>query len=228
MPLLAPPASELSWRGTYRTSPRAKRAFRTPLDANKLIDASGQSEVVVESSASSMQIRQVHPLLRGRIEETLDLDIVAAGLRSARLLRVVHTDDDAVVRREEVDFRAGTIPLPEDVYPEVMTPFLLVHQDWSSRQTLYTWMNDRFIARVHAEGKRGTVQVDGRSRAALAVQMYPDFNDWVPLGGMLTKLTKPFLPRYYMWFDPDRRDVLRFEGPYGPPGAPEIVLELES
>ena len=59
--------------------------------------------------------------------------------------------------------------------------------------------------------------------------MYPDLNDWVPLGSMLTTLAKPLLPKYHMWFEeaaPHR--VIRFEGAYGPPGAPELILELES
>jgi hypothetical protein len=44
---------------------------------------------------------------------------------------------------------------------------------------------------------------------------------------VITKLAKPLLPRYDMWFEtvPPYR-VARFEGPFGPPGAPEIVLEL--
>ena len=59
--------------------------------------------------------------------------------------------------------------------------------------------------------------------------MYPDLNDWVPMGAMLSTLARPFLPKYHMWFDetsPHR--VVRFEGPYGPPGAPEVLLELAS
>lgn len=227
MPLLRPPPAGLSWSLTYRTSPRQRRSFKTPLDAGGLIDAGARSAVTVEASAAAVQVRQTHPLLAGTIEETLDLDVAHGRMRAARLLRLVRDGAGEEVRREEVDFRAGTIPLPEDVYPEVMTPFLLAHQPWEARQTLYTWMNDRFIARVHAESKAGTVVVGGVTHKALAVQMYPDFNDWVPLGGVLTKLTKPFLPRYYMWFAPESRKVLRFEGPYGPPGAPEIVLELE-
>jgi hypothetical protein len=49
----------------------------------------------------------------------------------------------------------------------------------------------------------------------------------VKMPSILNKLAKPFLPKYHMWYEakaPHR--LLRFEGPYGPPGAPEIVLEL--
>jgi hypothetical protein len=44
---------------------------------------------------------------------------------------------------------------------------------------------------------------------------------------VLNSLAKPLLPKYRMWFESaTARRVVRFEGPYGPPGAPEIVLEL--
>ena len=57
--------------------------------------------------------------------------------------------------------------------------------------------------------------------------MYSDLNDWVSLGAIVTKLARPLLPKYRMWFDAEApHGVLKFEGPYGPPGAPEIVLEL--
>jgi hypothetical protein len=57
--------------------------------------------------------------------------------------------------------------------------------------------------------------------------MYPDLNDWVPLGAVLTRLAKPLLPKYHMWYErKSPYKLARFEGPYGPPGAPELVLEL--
>lgn len=46
------------------------------------------------------------------------------------------------------------------------------------------------------------------------------------LGKVLTKLARPFVPKYPMWFDPEPpHALLRFEGPFGPPGAPEVVME---
>ncbi len=227
MPTLLPPPPDLSWDLSYRLSPRAKRAFKTPLDAAKLLDAKGMGSVTLSTEGGVVRLTQSNPLKGGTIAEVLELDVTAGRMKAATFERVVKDASGTEVRREQVDFRAGTIPLPDDVYPEVMTPFLLAHQPWTgATETLYTWINDRFIARVHAEAKRGTVEVAGRKRDAIAIQMYPDFNDWVPLGKMLSKLTKPFLPRYYIWLDPSSRKVLRFEGPYGPPGAPEIVLEL--
>ena len=49
------------------------------------------------------------------------------------------------------------------------------------------------------------------------------------VGTIVTKLIKPFLPKYHMWFAPSAsgpHTLVRFEGSYGRPGAPEIVLEL--
>jgi hypothetical protein len=97
-----------------------------------------------------------------------------------------------------------------------------------ARRALYAWTSDRFVARVYYEsrGKKEITVPAGRI-AATEVWMYPDLNDWVPLGTVLTKMAKPFLPRYEMWFEsaPPHR-LVRFEGSYGPPGAPEVILEL--
>ena len=82
-----------------------------------------------------------------------------------------------------------------------------------------------YVERVH---KRATeITVPAGRRHVFEYIMYPDLNDWVTMGSVLTRLAKPFLPKYRMWFEasaPYR--LLRFVGPYGPPGAPEIVLEL--
>ena len=95
-------------------------------------------------------------------------------------------------------------------------------------RSVYAWINDRFIAKVYVEvdGRR-SITTNGRTHETIEVIMYPDLNDWIPLGAMLTRMVKPFVPKYRMWYAkqaPHR--LIRFEGPYGPPGAPEIVLEL--
>ena len=84
------------------------------------------------------------------------------------------------------------------------------------------------MARVYCEWKgRQTLDVPAGKLETVEMSMYPDLNDWVNLGSMINTLAKPFLPKYRMWFEANApHRVVRFEGPYGPPGAPEIVLEL--
>lgn len=58
--------------------------------------------------------------------------------------------------------------------------------------------------------------------------LYPDLNGFVRVGSTVARLAKPLMPQYHLWFEraaPNR--VLRFEGPYGPPGAPELIMELD-
>jgi hypothetical protein len=148
-----------------------------------------------------------------------DGGIVASTLR--------HTVGDA--RQNLVELLKTPWPLPATTYPETLIPFLLRGQPRDgARRAMYAWTSDRFVARVYYES-RATKVLDlpaGRIEAT-EVWMYPDLNDWVKLGGVLTKMVKPFLPRYEMWFEtqPPHR-LVRFEGSYGPPGAPEIILEL--
>jgi len=95
------------------------------------------------------------------------------------------------------------LPLPDGTYPEVALPFLAgwlpLHRE---RASLFAWINDRFVARMYLEatGTRKLALPCGE-RKALEVVMYPDLNDWVHLGPVLTRLARPFLPKYRMAYD---------------------------
>ena len=150
------------------------------------------------------------------------------GLIAHRLLRVVGGTDNPA-RREETNFYLGPYVFPDATYPEVLLPFLMRGQPRDDEtRALYSWSSDRFVARVYYEA-RGDVrlEVPAGEIDTTKVWMYPDLNDWVALGSILTRLAKPLLPRYEMFFEkatPHR--VVRFEGPFGPPGAPEMIIEL--
>ena len=113
----------------------------------------------------------------------------------------------------------------------VLLPFVLRGQRFDGkRDFVFSWTNDRFVARVYFEVSKRSVKLDvpAGSFRTHEVVMYPDLNDWVPLGSLLTTLARPLLPKYTMWFEDEApHRVVRFEGAYGPPGAPEVVLELE-
>jgi len=216
----------------YVVRPREKRSFKTILDAKELYATAGGASSVVRFSADGDQVAlsMYHSIVSGSIVEEIRCTRVPGGLVARSLIRQ-GTIDGVDRRREEVHgFQHRGLGFPETTYPEVCLPFML---GWlpldGERRSLYAWINDRFVARMYVEAKPRPVPVElpGRQLDAIEAIMYPDLNDWVPLGGMLTKLAKPFLPKYRMWYEPAApHRLLRFEGPYGPPGAPELVLEI--
>jgi len=218
-----------AWAGerlSYATSARRKRMFNTVLDAaDQLVDGS-LTTVSLEAEGGSLALH-VHTSLRaGTIEDRIDHD---EGLRLRRLERRVHGHDGSPSRHEVVDFSSSTHALPPCTYVEVGLPFLLGAQPLDGKvRSLYAWICDRFVAKVYYESRgKETVHTPRGRFETREVLMYPDLNDWVKLPSILTKLGKPFLPKYHMWYElaPPHR-LVRFEGPYGPPGAPEIVLEI--
>jgi hypothetical protein len=230
-PLIARPRYSIEGVHKYRLQPREKRSFHTALDAADIIEKHGAtSEVRIEAGTTGdVTLHFQHSLIHGTIRESLVLKDTPAGLKSGHLKRTVHGTDDTLVRSEDVFFHSGTLPLPGPTYPEVILPFLLSWQPFDKTQrTLYAWINDRFVAKVQYESVgRTTLTLNGTKREAWEMVMWPDLNDWISLGRVLTKLSYPFVPKYRMWFDvTEPHTVLRYEGPYGPPGAPEIVLEL--
>lgn len=225
---LLPPTEDGTEVAIYVANPRAKKSFNTVLDAAELFDANGRSRVKTTVSAGKVVIETDHALRGGAIRETLELS-TSAGLAAMRFHRVLVDETGEPSREEKIDFTRGPLRLPGSTYPEVMLPFVLRWQPFDTeRRSLHAWIVDRFVARVYCEWRgRGEITVPAGKIETLEMMMYPDLNDWVALGSMVNTLAKPLLPKYRMWFEaaPSRR-VVRFEGPYGPPGAPEIVLEL--
>jgi hypothetical protein len=227
------PAPPAGFTGSAQFSLRAreKKSFNTVLDAHTLLAKSGRavSEVHYSEEGGDVVLRMEHPIADGRMREELRLTRGADGLVSKSLSREMVDAAGALVRSEQVpDFRHDKLGLPQATYPEVALPFLLAWMPHDGeRRSLYAWINDRFIAKVYVEVERRTSMTLGtRSHDVVELVMYPDLNDWVPMGALLTRLAKPFLPKYHMWYErsaPHR--LMRFEGPYGPPGAPELILE---
>lgn len=224
-----PPAG-FAGSASYVIRPREKPMFHGVLDAKKLLAASGERRSAVTWSGANghVELAMEHPILGGTLRETVKYARQPAGLATVSLEREVHTPQGARARREEVLFHHDQMGLPSATYPEVTLPFIL---GWlphdGKRRSMYAWINDRFVAKLYYETVHATkVHVPSGTHEAFESVMYPDLNDWVPLGTVLTRLAKPFLPKYRMWHakQPPHR-VLRFEGPYGPPGAPELILE---
>jgi hypothetical protein len=230
------PLPPVDFAGTFKFSiaPREKRAFHTVLDARHILAATTKpvSEVRYGREGDDVVVGLDHPIAGGLLREEMRLSPYkngSEGLMMRSMSREMLDAGGKSVRKEHVpDFRHDTLGLPFATYPEVALPFLL---SWmpldGQRRSVYAWINDRFIAKVYVEvDGRKTLSIGGKSHDTVEVIMYPDLNDWIPMGAMITRLVKPFVPKYHMWYQrqaPHR--LVRFEGPYGPPGAPEIVLE---
>ena len=212
----------------YRLTPRPKRAFHGILDAAKLVTAGAPMVLRHAVAGEALKVEVEHQLSHGRTWESMAFRLADDGLRLSSLERRVFDAEDRAVRHERASFDAPPYLLPPSTYPEVVLPFLL---GWlpldGKRRSLYAWINDRFVARVYVEsvGKKEISLPQGR-QLAIEVIMYPDLNDWVHLGHVLTRLARPFTPKYHMWYQPEAPyALLRFEGPQGPPGAPELIIE---
>jgi len=217
----------------YHIFPRAKPQFRTTLDARDLFDGKSTSHVTTRvrfaPRGESIMTVAVHHRIKDMtlMEEASAVD--QGGIRIKSFTRRIETDGGVRVRFEESHFLAGPFSLPAASYPEVLLPFLMRAQPWDGQiRAAYSWTADRFVARVYYEN-RGikSLSVPGGTFRCHEIWMYPDLNDWIPLGRVLTRLAKPLLPRYSIWLEASEpHRPVRYEGPYGPPGAPEVVLEL--
>jgi len=223
---LPPPGFETS--SEYRLTPRPKRAFHTILEANKLLVPGSKGNLTFrEVDEGHIELATKYEVAAGTIEESFILRKTPRGLESERLERCMYDPDRQQVRREEVNFDANLGVAP-NTYPEVLLPLMLGWPSPQRTRALYSWINDRFVSRVYVETKGETrVQLPGGAQRAIELVLYPDLNDFVRVGSTLARLAKPMMPQYHLWFEPGAPNrILRFEGPYGPPGAPELIMEL--
>ncbi|MBS2017937.1 MAG: hypothetical protein JST00_33990 [Deltaproteobacteria bacterium] len=224
--LVAPP----KWIGDtlrYRTRARQKRSFATVLDAAEVFPDGGTATVRFEKAGSNVALSVAMEMKNGHAEDRIEHD---AEMRLRRLERHVTEPNEAKSRHEIIEFASPTHVIPACTYVDTSTPFVLSGQPFDGKQrSMYLWICDRFVARVYYESQDHHAKIDvpaGRIDTT-EVLLYPDLNDWVKLPSIITKLSKPFLPKYHMWYERDApHRLVRFEGPLGPPGAPEIVIEL--
>lgn len=217
----------------YSVKPRPTRSFHTATSESDLFRTEELATVTWKNDDVT-EVELLMPVAGGRFEERCSFSRAGSSLVPERFERTLHHADGRSLREERVDFATGLPRMPEATYPETLLPFLMRAQPLdSARRSLYAWICDRFVAKVYYEvaKKNVTLRVPAGSFTTIETIMYPDLNDWVHLGSVLTRLSKPFLPKYHSWFEPGPNGMhrlIRFEGPYGPPGAPEIVLELSS
>ncbi len=224
----------------YVVTPRPKPKFKAVLSADALFGRGGvRSSVTTRISDGSdggdggagerrFELHITHQLGDYKLSETL-MCRAEQGLHVTRFQREIEGTGGVPCRVEDVQWLDGPLAMPPAAYPEVTLPFVMRGQPLDGKaRSAWSWTNDRMMARVYYEvRRRGPIDVPAGRFEAAEVWMYPDLNDWISLGSLVTRLAKPLIPRYNIWFEsaPPHR-VLRFEGPYGPPSSPEIVLEL--
>lgn len=226
--LLPLPPSGFDITSQYVLKARPKRAFHTILDANRLLVAGSKGSLTFRNvDDQHIELATNYDVAVGTLEESFILRKTPDGLESKRLERHLYDRERREVRKEEVDFDANLGVAP-NTYPEVLLPLMLGWPSAQRTRAFYSWINDRFVSRVYVETTGETeVQLPAGAKRAIEMLLYPDLNDFVRVGSTLARLAKPIMPKYYLWFEQEAPNrVLRFEGPYGPPGAPELIMEL--
>jgi hypothetical protein len=231
------PAFPVAGVRRFRITPRPKSAYFNVIKASELLDPLATNRFVrlevtegrsLPGPGLAFGFALEYPLASGRIVERARLCENGEGLGPVELERSVFNLAEQRVRYELVEFTDRTIPLPACTYPEVLLPFLLGWTPFDGRvRSVFAWITDRFMARVRFRSTgRHSVELESAKVETVEVVMYPDFNDWVRLGNVLSTLIGPFIPKYRMWYRAEPpHELVRFEGSYGPPGAPEVILE---
>jgi len=136
-----------------------------------------------------------------------------------------------IIREMGAAFDDPTLSYPPGTFPvfglvQVMrgTPF-----QQGKRAVFYLWLAPTEIVRMRLEVVRQEkIQVPAGEFVCYLAEMKPDIRSIIPVGGLLSKLLQPFIPKYHLWFACDHaHPMVKFEGVLGGTGAAKHTIELE-
>jgi hypothetical protein len=138
--------------------------------------------------------------------------------------------DGRIIRRFEAVFDDPDLDYPQDTYPVYNIVQVLRGMSFQEEDTVpfYIWVTPTEIFRMYFDViKKETIEVPAGTFPCFYGEMRPDIRTILPVGNLLAKLLKPFIPRYHFWFScAPSHPLVKFEGVLGAAGAAPHTIEL--
>ena len=202
------PPADFAGTTKYSILPREKRAFHTVLDAHKILPATRatpMSEVALLASGDEVVVALDHPIAGGHLREEMRLTSRRRRADDARACRARCLDAGGQIVRRGAG--PGLPPrhrwacrwprIPRWRCPSCSAGCRSTASGAASTRGSTIASSPRCTSRSKG-GSR--ISIGGTTHDTIEVIMYPDLNDWIPMGAMITRLVKPFVPKYRMWY----------------------------
>jgi hypothetical protein len=136
-----------------------------------------------------------------------------------------------LIREMKVAFDDDTLAYPAGTFPVFGLVQVMRGASFQtgSRADFHVWVapTEIFSMSLEVTGQ-AKVRVPAGEILCYAAEMKPDIRSIIPVGGLLSKLLQPFIPKYRFWFAADRsHPLVKFEGVLGAAGAAKHTIELK-
>ncbi len=163
---------------------------------------------------------------------TLVLEFKPKGdrLRQTRLVREITKFSGEKALTYELNFDNLSKAYPEDTYALEVRTFLFRGLDMTrkSKFRYNWWTSEKAVVPWYIKPKSiRKIAVPAGTFNCYEIEMYIDIAGFVNRGGYLNKIVNPFMPDFSMYFDvTPPHHFVHYKGPIGPPGSPEVNLDL--
>jgi len=206
-----------------------------------LVEVKKREEVVRSSSRITME----HSEKGEKIYRIQDYGVRRSGQSFERLSRIIVQEDGLaplsfvardttptgkVVREFEAFFDDPSLDYPPNTFPVfcVVQAMRGISFQKDEKLSFYLWVTPTQIYRMNFDDiKEETIKVPAGKIPCYYGMMRPDIRTILPIGNLLAKLLRPFVPKYHFWFSREAsHPLVKFEGVLGGAGAARHTIEL--
>ncbi len=152
-------------------------------------------------------------------------------LQQIRSLKEIIKFSGEKVLVHDVDFEGLGKTIPEDSYTGEIMTFLFkgLNMTPKSKFSYHWWASDRSVFPMHLKVKKPKeITTSSGTHRCYPIELSPmNIAEFLNKGDYLNTIITPFLPDTIMYFDANPpHHFVYYKGSFGPPGSPEVVLEL--
>jgi len=176
------------------------------------------------------EIREDVTLMNNQHVVATTLVEIGEYLRPISYNRMRRNPQGESIERWEFHFDDPSWNYTDDTY--CMSSISLVFRSFiaqgSKEGSFHLWMSDQSVVRMRLRrmNKERVIIALGEF-TCVKIRMVLDVQSVMPLGKVLALLVQPFMPEFYFWlWEQEPYPVMRAEGALGPPGAPQMLMEV--
>jgi hypothetical protein len=176
------------------------------------------------------EIREDVRLMNNQHVTTTTLLEIGEYLKPISYNRLRRSPRGKPIERWEFHFDNPSWNYTDDTY--CMSAVSLVFRSFiaqgSKESSFHLWMSDRSVVRMRLKRiHKERIRIALGEFTCVKIRMVLDVQSVMPVGKILALLVQPFMPEFYFWlWEEEPYPVLKAEGALGPPGAPQMLMEV--
>jgi hypothetical protein len=204
---------------------------QTVFKLDKLQAFEEQSTIMITREGKNYyEIREDVTLVNNQNVATTTLIEIGEYLKPISYHRLRRSPQGEPIERWEFHFDNPSWNYSEDTYSmsAVSLVFRSFIEQGSKESSFHLWLSDQSVVRMRLKRmNKEQIKIALGEFPCVKIRMVADVQSVMPVGKILALLIQPFMPEFHFWIWEEKPyTVLRAEGALGPPGSPQMLMEV--